>query len=198
MWRASKLDEPARIRFENIIDMGLTFSTMMRLFRKGSKGILYDQIVTKTAEEIFNTNSRDDFVDVHSRFCDWGVRKIFLAEKKRNGQLIKKSTLASYGQIAKTFDVTLKVAVYYSHLPNCEKSMKISEWLNAAVDTQMMSFLREQYPSAIRSWPAKIEEVQKSDYLTIQEIVRKFIKEERHGDILPVQFDDIYWSMLNQ
>lgn len=198
MWRASELDEPERVRFKNIIEMGLDFSAMIRLFQKGSVETLYDQIVKKTAEDIFNANSGEHFIQIHSEFCDWGTKNIFLAEKKRNGRIIKKSKLASYGQIAKTLDVTLKVAVYYSHLPNCERSKKISEWLNAAVDTKMMAMLRKQYPDAIESWPATIEDVDKGSYVTIQELVRKFIKEKHQGRLAPVQFDDIYWRILNR
>jgi len=198
MWRVSELDESERIRFENIIEMGLGFSTMIRLFKKGSTEELHCQIVKKTAEDIFNAKSREDFAQIHSEFCDWGTSNIFLAEKKRNGRIIKKSKLASYGQIAKTLDVTLKAAVYYSHLPNCERSKRISEWLNAAVDTKMMAMLRKEYPHEIESWPYTIENVDKSNYVKIQKLVRKFIEKKHQRQITPVQFDDIYWNKLNR
>lgn len=68
-----------------------------------------------------------------------------MAEKRRNDRIIKESKVASYGQLAKTLDVTLKVAIYYSHLPNCQKAIKISNWLNAAVDTQMMAMLSKEF-----------------------------------------------------
>lgn len=197
MWRASELNKEERLRFENIIDMGVAWSTMLRLFRKGSKKDLNDRIIKKTAEGVFNVDSREDFAHIHSEFCDWGTRNIFLAQKKRKRRIIKQSKAASYGQIAKTLDVTLKVAVYYCHLPNCETSKKISPWLNAAVDTEMMAKLREQYPNEIKSWPTKIEEVDKNNYLTVQEIVRRVIKEKHSGKIIPVQFDDIYWREVH-
>lgn len=203
MWKASELEKKERVRFENIIKMGLDFSSMMRLFTKCSNEKLYNRIVKVTAEKFFNANSREDFVDTHSQFCDWGIGKIVLAEKKRNGQIIKESKLASYGQIAKTLDVTLKAAIYYSHLPNCEKATEISSWLNAAVDTKMMAMLGsidgKKYQTEIRPWPKSIEEVDdKNKYLIIQKIVRKFIEEKCNGKITPVQFDDIYWSKLNR
>ncbi len=129
----------------------------------------------------------------------WGVRQIILAERKnKRGQVVKKAGPASYGQIAKTFDVVLKVAVYYCHLPNCEKSQQISGWLNAAVDTRMMGMLKKYYLEDIASWPATIEQVDNSTYMSIQEIVRKFIAERHNGNIIPVQFDDIYWRALNR
>jgi len=196
MWRVRDLSETQKIRFKNIIDMGLQWSTMMRLFEEGSKKNLFKQIIKNTAEEIFNTNSRMDFVKAHAKFCDWGSKNIFLAEKERKGRIVKQRKLASYGQIAKTLDITLKVAIYYCHLPDCDKAKKISDWLNAAVDTQMMAMLKKEYPDEIKPWPARVEDVQKSEYLRIQETVLKFIK-EKHRGILPVQFDDIYQSMLN-
>jgi hypothetical protein len=120
-----------------------------------------------------------------------------LAEKKRNGRVIKKSKLASYGQVAKTLDVTLKVMVYYCHLPDCETSKRLAKWLHAAVDTKMMSILADEYPKEIQPWPARIEEVDKARYLAIQEIVRKFIRKKHNGKLSPVEFDDMYWYKLN-
>lgn len=197
MWQVSGLSETQRIRFENIIDMGLQWSTMMRLFEEGSKKNLFKRIIKKNAEEVFNANSKDDFVKAHNEFCDWGSKNIFLAEKERKGRVIKRREPASYGQIAKTLDVTLKVAVYYCHLPDCDRAKKISDWLNAAVDTRMMAMLRKEYPIEIKPWPTTVEDVQKSEYQRIQETVRKFIRDKRQGTILPVQFDDIYQNMLN-
>ena len=188
MMDQSKLDDPEEIRLHNIIDMGLTFSAMIRLFRKGSKKKLHKQILTE-ANRVFEAGLEESFIKIHSNFCDWGVKNILLA---------KKATLASYGQIAKTFDVVLKVAVYYSHLPDCETSREITKWLNAAVDTNMMAMLKKEYPQDIQSWPTTVEQVDKTTYMTIQKIVRNFIREKHDNKILPVQFDDIYWKALNR
>jgi hypothetical protein len=197
MWQVSDLSEPQRIRFENIIDMGLQWSTMMRLFEEGSKKRLFKQMIKKTTEEVFNADSRDGFMKAHTGFCDWGSSNIFQAEKERKGRVIKRRTIASYGQIAKTLDVTMKVAVYYSHLPDCERAKTISKWLNAAVDTPMMAMLRREYPNKIKPWPRTVEDVQKGEYRKIQEIVHQFIRDKHQGKILPVQFDDIYQNLLN-
>ena len=193
----SKLHDPEEIRLHNIIDMGLTFSAMIRLFNKGSKEILREKILAE-ARNVFEAKSEKDFINIHSNFCDWGIKNISLAEKKRNGRIIKKAAPASYGQIAKTFDVALKVAVYYSHLPNCEKSQEISGWLNAAVDTKIMSMLKKEYSKNIKLWPATGEQVDSTTYVGTQRIVRKFISEKHKGSIMPVQFDDIYWKVLNR
>ena len=136
---------------------------------------------------------------IHLSFCSWGIKEIILAEKSRkSGQVIKKAGPASFGQIAKTFDVVMKVAVYYCHLPSCEKSRQISGWLNAAVDTRMMAMLKTCYLADMASWPTTIKQVDSSAYRSIQEIVRKFISERHNGNIIPVQFDDIYWRALNR
>jgi len=193
----SELNEPEEIRLYNIIDMGLTFSAMIRLFEKGSKKRLHKQILAET-RNVFKAKSEESFKNIHSKFCDWGVKNILLAEKKRNGRIIKKATPASYGQVAKTFDVTLKVTIYYSHLPDCEKSREISKWLNAAVDTKMMAMLKRDYPKDIQPWPTTVEQVNKNNYMAIQKIVRKFIREKHNNKIMPVQFDDIYWKALNR
>jgi len=118
-------------------------------------------------------------------------------EKERTNH--KEFAPASYGQIAKTFDVVLKVTVYYSHLPNCEKSRVISGWLNAAVDTKMMAMLKRCYPKALQPWLSTVEQVGREDYKKFpHKVVRRFIAEKHCGKILLVQFDDIYWKILNR
>lgn len=197
MSQEKTIDDPDEIRFRNIIGMGLDFSSMIRLFEKGSEDKLWDKIVYEKASKIFKAQSKEEFDKIHQEFCDWGTRNIILAEKKRNGRIIKRRKPASYGQIAKTFDVTLKVAIYYSHLPDYQKCEKILKWLNAGVDTRMMAMLRKKYPDHIQAWPTTIEAVDKAKYFAIQEAVRRFIREEHNGRLLPVQFDDIYWYKLN-
>jgi len=124
MWPISQLSEVERLRFENIVDMGLAFSAMMRVFEKGAKKELHNRMVNKIAERLFNLSSREEFNKVHTEFCEWGTRNIRQAERK--GKIItKEGSPASYGQIAKTLDVTLKVVVYYCHLPDCRKSESV-------------------------------------------------------------------------
>lgn len=192
------IDDPDEIRFRNIIGMGLDFSSMIRLFERGSEDKLWKKLVFEVAPKIFEALSKEEFDQIHQEFCDWGARNIVLAEKKRrNGRIIKKKGPASYGQIAKTLDVTLKVAIYYSHLPDFQKHERILSWLNAGVDTRMMAMLKKKYPNAIQEWPTTVEAVDKAKYSAIQETVRTFIREEHNGRLLPVQFDDVYWYKLN-
>lgn len=192
-----RLNDAPVARLWNVIDMGLGFSAMMRLFGKGSKRKLRDRVLSEV-DTVFDVESEKQFNEIHANFCNWGTDNIMLAERRNGKRIVKKAGPASYGQIAKTLDVVLKVAVYYCHLPNCEKSHLISGWLNAAVDTKMMALLRRYCPEAIRPWPATIEQVDRSAYAAIQETVRKFITEKHSGNITPVQFDDIYWDALNR
>jgi hypothetical protein len=187
--------DPIEAKLSNIIDMGLGFSGMIRLFKRGEKKKLHKELLSRV-RDVFEAESEEEFRGIHSSFCEWGTREIILAERKRKEKIIRKSGPASYGQIAKTLNVVLKVTVYYCHLPNCEKSEQISRWLDAAVDTKMMDFLKERYPEDIRPWPTTIEQVDASAYKKIEEIVRKYIKEKHRGNITPVQFDDIYWKAI--
>lgn len=199
MWRMSQLSEVERLRFENIVDMGLAFSAMMRVFEKGSKEELHNRIVDQTAEKIFNSSSREEFTRIHTAFCEWGTRNIRQAERKRKGKVItRKGSPASYGQIAKTLDVTLKVVVYYCHLPDCRKFESICQWLNAAVDTAMMGDLKRNFPGQTKRWPHSLKKVDKPAYYRIQQLVRESIKQEHHGPITCPQWDDIHWKEANQ
>jgi len=193
-----KLNDPREAKLHNIIDMGLPFSAMMRLYNTGSKYKFRTRILIEV-KKIFSAVCEEELQDIHSDFCHWGENNITLTEKKRrDGRIMQEAGPASYGQIAKTFDVVLSVAIYYCHLPNCEKSRQISGWLNAAVDTKMMALLKRHYPEAITPWPTTIKQVNNSTYIRIQETVRKFINEKHDNGITPVQFDDIYWEALNR
>jgi hypothetical protein len=176
MWDISTLSKMERLRFENIIDMGLAYSTMLRVFVEGSKEELANRLIGMTVEKIFNAGSEDEFDKAHADFCNWGICTIRQA---------KGGALASYGQIAKTLDVTLKVAVYYSHLPSCDQSKKLCEWLNSAVDANMMYELRKKHPDAIKPWPTTVKEVDKNAYLKMQQLVRQEIVAEYDDAITP-------------
>lgn len=176
-----------RIRFKNIIDIGLTASAMIRLFSKGTKESKLRCRTTETVEQILKVESEPEFRAIHSHFCQWGTDKITLAKKNKP---------ASYGQIAKTLNVVLKVTVYYCNLPEYKKSKELSKWLDAAVDTKMMIELRKRYPLDMKPWPHTIEDVDKQNYEEIQKIVKKFISEVHEDSISPVQFDDYYWRKL--
>jgi hypothetical protein len=193
VWAFSQLTKEEKLRVGFVIDMGITWSGMIRVFDKGTKKKLNDRMMNDFAEKIFNIGSREEFVKIHTKFCDWGRSYIDQAKRKGRSQKDK----ASYGQIAKTLDVSLKVVVYYCHLPNCEQSRRICQWLNAAVDTAMMGELQKDFPNAIQPWPTLIKEVNKEAYFKIQSLVDESIKREHNAMTRP-QWEDIHWVEANE
>ena len=192
-----ELKDPENVRLSNIVDMGLTFSAMIRLYKKGSKITLHKEIV-RILPEIAKADSFKRFQKTHHQFCAWGMDKLSLAEKKRQGRIIKNSGPPGYGQVAKTLDVVLKVVIYYSKWPDEPTSERIAKYINAAVDTKMMAFLKSYDPDHIEHWPVTVENVSQSIYISMQKLVRQFITDEHQGQIMPVQFDDLYWNFLNR
>jgi len=63
-------DKAEEARLNNIIDMGLTFSVMVRLYKKGTKGILRGRLTT-VVKEVFEAKSEDEFRVIYSNFCWW-------------------------------------------------------------------------------------------------------------------------------
>ncbi|MCX6006809.1 MAG: hypothetical protein NTZ34_06060 [Chloroflexi bacterium] len=188
---------PEDVKLRNIVDMALGFSAMMRLFEKGSKETIKSKVL-ELLPELFAAKSEGKFKKIHTDFCQWGVEKITRTEKEKDGMIVKESGPASYGQMGKTLDVALHVIIYYAHYPDCETAKILAMWLNAAMDTKMMAFLAGCYPDALDKWPKSIEQVGEKEYRVIQDHVRRFIKEEHQGGILPVQFDDVYWEVMNR
>lgn len=190
-----KVNAPDDAKFHNILDMALGFSGMIRLFEGRSK----EKFRAKMIEEIpimLSITSEDEFINSHTRFSRWGVDNIVLAEKRRNGKIIKRSGPASYGQIAKTLNVVLKVVVHYCRLPNEKRASEIEKWLDAAVDTKMMAYLKSTDKN-IR-WPTTIEQVGEDEYQNIKGSVYAFIQDKHDDKIIPVEFDDMYWEALNK
>ena len=176
------------VRLRCLIDLGLNFSAMLRLYEKGAKERIYGKVLSEIPA-LLQSETEDQFQMVHSSICEWGVNNILA-----NGA----SSYASYGQIAKTLDVILKVVIDYGHMPDCSKAKQISPWLNSAVDNEMMKMLKREYPDAIGSWPRNIRRVSKEKYVAIQSLIRRFNVEKHNSRIIPVQFDDIYWWCLNK
>jgi hypothetical protein len=168
-----ELEDPAEVRLINIVDMGLTFSAMIRLYEEGSKKTIHKEIV-RILPEITSADSIEHFQKTHNEFCTWGMNKVSLAEKKRQGRIIKHSGPPGYGQVAKTLDVVLKVVIYYSKWPDEAASERISKYLNAAVDTKMMAFLKSKYPDHFGFWPVTVESVSQSIYISMQKLVRQY------------------------
>ena len=180
-----------------MVDMGFSFSAMIRLYEKGSKRKLQDSIMN-ILDKISSLDSEGNFDQYHESFCEWGIKNIVLAEKFKDIQKIKDSGPASYGQIAKTLDVVLKVVIHYCYWPDQKKSKELKKLLHAAIDNKMMRLLRNHYPDYFHLWPNTVEAVDKEVYKKLQQLVKKFIREKHDDSILPIDFDDIYWNILNR
>ncbi len=176
-----------------IAELGLD-SSMGRNFEAGSMKRLKETLLVELPS-LLAVESEVQYRNLHSRICLWGMENT--RQTKRNG-----GGHASYGQIAKTLDVALKIIVCECHYPDLEGSQRISKQLNSAVDTAMMHALSRTYPEEMNKWPAALKEVDAPSYDCIQKIVRKFINEDIDkkywGNIIPVQLDDMYWEALNR
>ncbi len=189
-----KLAEDAKK--SNILDMALTFTAMMRVFAKGSKEQIARQFreVTSGLPAI---TSADDYEQTHRMFCEWFCREIHTAEKKLKNGKRKSSQPASFGQAAKTLDIVLKVYVYYCSQPSSDVASRIGRFLHGAVDTPIMNHLKRKYPKTpVRA--TTIEQIDEQTYRTLQDLLARDIEDRFHGDILPVQYDDVMWQELNR
>jgi hypothetical protein len=185
------------IRLCNMVDMGIRYSGMIRLYEKGSKQKLIVKEL-KALPKISNAESSAVFDKIHSEFCIWATENIFLAEKRKAGAVVKKSSNVSYGQAAKTLDVTLKVLVYYCRWPNHTASTRLNKFIHAAIDNKMMGHLKRNYKTAFKNWPKSVAEVDRQDYLKLQNLVKQYISEKDKEIKLPVQFDDKYWYLIKE
>jgi hypothetical protein len=185
------------VKRENIIDMAWGFSAMTRVFEKKATR----KIVSKLAlslPQIAAIKDNAAFRNLHADFCRWFVDNIRTAERKKDGVVIKESAPASYGQGAKVLDVALKVYAYYCHLPDPETAERIIPWLNSAIDTRMMAYLRGLAEGRVVR-ATSIEQVKDEDtYTKLQALVHKDIERNFPIGTLAIQWDDVKWRELNR
>jgi len=179
------------IRLYNMVDMGLRYSGMIRLYKKGTKQKLINKIL-KLLPQISNADSSEVFEKYHYAFCRWATKNILSSKSILNEENI------SYGQAAKTLDVTLSVLLYYCNWPNQTRSKKLIKWIHAAIDTDMMKYLKKYYKNDLKEWPTTVKDVDRVTYRKLQDLVKRFISEEDPEIELPVQFDDKYWYLLKE
>ncbi len=180
-------EEARFFKGKNIIDMALTFTTMLRLFESDSKQKIAEQL-ENSLSQLPSISSKDQFEKLHADFCNWFVANVKTA---------RKGDSASYGQAAKVFDVVAKVYVYYCRLPSCEAAAVLLPFLHGAIDTPIMKDLQLEYPEVgINS--EMIKSVEKEEYRVLQSLVVRSIQEKFKGQIFPVQYDDIMWNYFNR
>ena len=78
-----------------------------------------------------------------------------------------------------------------------ESVQLIDQGIDGAMDTAMMKYLTQKFPEA----PARsttVEQVDEQTYCVLIGLIARDIKVRYHGEILPVQWDDIVWRELNR
>ena len=113
--------------------MAFDFSSMARTLEKGSKLVFLNRFKA-LIDDLLEVVEEDSFYRLHDEFCEWGSCTI-----RRSSPLNK--PYASYGQIAKTLNVSLKAVVYYCGLPTARQAKKIIPWLHPRIHNKMMRYL---------------------------------------------------------
>ena len=183
-------------KHENIIDMALTFTAMMRLFERNSK----PRIAKKLSELFGNldtTTSHEQYKSIHHEFCLWFAKSIQTAEKTFKNGRTKSKQLASYGQAAKILDISIKVFVYYCGQPNPTTAENLIPFLNGAIDNPILAYLKTKYPNT-KITSSTIEQINESAYRDLQKLIALDVLKSFDNEIYPVQYDDILWNKLNR
>ena len=105
-----------------ILHMAFDFASMGRVFGKGTKGKFLERL-HGLLPGLAQVRTKGDFESLHSRYCEWGCRSIRSRHRDRQR--------ASYGQVAKTLNVVLKVVVVsYCMFPNQRQAKRLLPWLH--------------------------------------------------------------------
>jgi hypothetical protein len=171
----------------NILDMALTFTAMMRVFSTGSRKRIADKL-SDLASRLREVTSADDYEKLHKDFCEWFRREIRTAEKtnRNTGNVAKPAQPASFGQAAKVLDVALKVYVFYCGQPSPDVASRIHPFLHGAVDGLIMDHLKRRYPDV--SIPATtIEQIDEHTYQSLQALIARDTGDSFHNNVCPVR-----------
>lgn len=186
----------AAVKRSNILDMALTFTAMMRLFGKGSKNRIAEELHALTSR-LSEVNSANDFEERHKAFCEWFCREISTAAKSLKKKRRKPSRPASFGHAAKVLDIVLKVYVFYCSEPSPEVASRVRPFLHGAIDNPIMNHLKAKYKD-IQIHAATIEQINEEIYRSLQRLIAREIRDSFQDNLLPVQYDDVMWQRLNR
>jgi len=193
----SKFAEQAgQAKTKMIVGMAIDFAGMTRVFAEGSNTKIFLKLEELLAD-LDRVSSRQEYDDLHAKFCAWFTQNIRTAEKTLKNGAIKPEGPASYGQAAKVLDISAKVFVHYSGLPSAEKASGLLPILHGAIDTQILKHLKKRFrKSGVRA--TTIEEINCSEYQLLQSLIGNEIQEDFKAEICPVQYDDILFLQLNR
>jgi hypothetical protein len=162
----------------NVIDMAIRFSVMGRVFKPDSL-----RLISRRLEKLLGQFGKQDFEELHSSFCRWFMKTI----KTTSG------SPPSYGQAAKVLDVSLKVIVYYCHLPQASVAAKLIPRLYSPIDTPIMLYLKRKYH--VGKGLFSLSHVNKDAYRELQSLLNK---EAEEVGLSGVEYDDILWRRLSR
>lgn len=171
-----------------ILHMAFDLTSMSRVFEKGTK----DKFIKKFSillPKLASITSAEEFDHLHDDFCRWGCRAI---KTSRRGK-----RRASYGQVAKTLNVSLKATVYYCCLPDRDTAARLIPWLHPAIDNPMMGYLRDESEHDL---PAKVNSIAKVDkriYKLLLDLANQDNKKRFAAALSPIQWEDIVWLTIN-
>ena len=172
-----------------ILHMAFDFASMGRTFEQGTK-VRFIKRVRRLLRELALVRTQGEFEALHARFCNWGRRAIRSSHRGHQW--------ASYGQIAKTLNVVLKVVVSYCELPNRRQAERLLPWLHPAIDNAMMKYLKRQYRDEFPRGVNGIADVDKRSYWVLLDLAARDAVDNLGGGLHPVQWEDIVWVKVNK
>ena len=178
----------ADARTTGILHMAFDFASMARTFEAGTKDLFLRQI-RQRLPRLADVKSPDEFNALHDGLCRWGCRTIRSSHAGHPP--------ASYGQVAKTLNVVLKVVVYYCGLPDLALATRLVPWLHPAIDNPMMKYLRQKFASRFPPGIKTIASVDRQAYRALIDLAGIDISESFGGELHPIQWEDIVWVSVN-
>ena len=133
--------------------------------------------------------TQGEFEALHARFCAWGCRSSRTSHRGHQR--------ASYGQVAKTLNVVLKVVVSYCGLPDRRQAERLLPWLHPAIDNRMMAYLEGQYTAEFPTGVKKIADVDKRAYRILLKLADRDADDNQGGGLHPVEWEDLVWVVVN-
>ncbi len=120
-----------------------------RVFEKGGVDRFIDLMID-TVPKFYGLVSRDHFESIHAHAC----QQILNSFKTNRGETI------SYGQAQKPLNVFLKVYVDWAKRPTGELAEKLTPLLHVPLDSLLMGFIAEEFPSDYKTRIATLRKQQ--------------------------------------
>ena len=175
-------------RLTAILHMAFDFASMSRVFEKGSKAKFLKR-VRKLLPDLASVATQGEFEALHLRFCTRGRSSLRTSHGAHQR--------ASYGQVAKTLNVVLKVMVSYCGMPDQRQAERLLPWLHPAIDNRMMAYLEGRYADEFPRGVKKIADVDKRAYRILLKLAARDAVENRGGGLHPVEWEDLVWVEVN-